>query len=129
MKNIICWCKSHGLQYVIQDIICNAQRAQITFDNYPEYSVILSQLYNIARRKQWQIDTHTVTRTIWIYTAADAATIAEYNAKLERLTGYFWQLIHDGKPSQEAGKLQAQFAIDNDLIDVYMLQFGHSPTP
>ena len=129
MKSIILWLKSHGLQYVIQDIICNCQRAQISVDNCPEYSVILSELHKISHRKQWQIDTHITTKTIWIYTAEDAAKIAEYNAKLERLTGYFWQLIHDGTPSQEAGKLQAKYAIDNDLADVYIMQFGHAPTP
>lgn len=128
MKKIILWCKAHNLNYIIQDLICNCKRIELNFETHAEYSIYLSQLYKIRYKKHWTIDTHINTKTIWIYTTADAETIKEHNNKLDTLTTYFWQLIHEGKTSREAGDLQRQFAIKNGLYDVYKMYFERSAT-
>ena len=122
IAKLINWCIKHNYNnFTVQDCINNNQCVVLSFTDYNIYSAV----YNIVKKLR---NTHIETKTffggefegyIYLYNIDNYNDINVYNDNKLKLIDIFWYAKHDGYSSADAQKMQLQYAIDNNLIDIY----------
>ena len=121
IAKIITWCIKHSYNFTVQDCINDNQRIILSFTDYNIYSAV----YNTVKKlKNVHIESKTFFQGefegyIYLYNIDDYNNINAYNDNKLKLHDIFWYAKHDGYSSAEAQKMQLQYAIDNNLIDIY----------
>lgn len=113
MKNLIMFCKRYNLNYEVQNIICSLQRIAIHCNNYDEFSAVLSLFRN---KRQYTVDSHYYTFTIWIYNKCDHDFIKQQNENKMLLVNMFYTALQQGKTQTEAKQIQYNYAVDNNML-------------
>jgi hypothetical protein len=121
ISKIINWCIKHNYRFTAQDCINNNQRVVLAFTDYNIYSAV----YNTVKKLK---NTYTESKAffsgdfegyIYLYNIDDYNDIKDYNNNKSKLHDIFNYAMHEGCSSEDAQKIQYQYAIDNNLIDIY----------
>ena len=121
ISKIINWCIKHNYQFTVQECINNNQRVVLAFTDYNIYSAV----YNTAKKlKNVYIDSKAFfggdfEGYIYLYNIDGYINIKDYNNNKLKLHDIFNYAMHDGYSSEDAKNKQYQYAIDNNLIDIY----------
>lgn len=122
INKIINWCIKYNYNnFTIQECVNNNQRVKLTFADY----YIFNAVYNTVKKlKNVHIETTTFFSGgfegyIYLYNIDGYNDIKKYNNNKSKLHDIFNYALHDGYNASEAQKMQYQYAIDNDLIDIY----------
>ena len=117
MNKIIMWCKRHNVPYTVENIGYNMQCVRIyTDDDIYSYTAIANQLYKVANRNNWKIDTNYYTGVIRVYNYSDYEYLQAQNNNINTLVDLFYLTLREGKTQEEAKQKQYQYAIDNNML-------------
>ena len=121
IAKIINWCIKHNYNFTIEECVDNNQRVKLEFTDYNIYSTVLS---TVRKLKNVHIETWTIFLVqfegyIYIYNIDDYNNIKSYNGNKSKLHDIFNYAMHNGYSSEDAQKMQLQYAIDNSLIDIF----------
>ena len=122
IAKLINWCITHNYNnFTIQECVNNNQRVKLEFTDYNIYS---SVLFTVRKLKNVHIETKTIFSsefdgTIYIYTDESWNNIVNYNNAKSKLHDIFWYAKHDGYSSEDAKNKQYQYAVNNNLIDIF----------
>ena len=122
ISNIINWCIKHNYNnFTIQECVNNNQRVELLFTDYNIYSAVLSTVRKLknVHIETWRAFSQIFEGSIYICDNDTWNNITEYNDNKSKLIDIFWYAKHDGYSSADAQKMQLQYAIDNNLIDIY----------
>ena len=122
IDKLINWCIKHNYNnFTIQDCVNNNQRVKLEFTDYNIYN---SVLFTVKKLKNTHIETKTFflggfDGCIYIYDIDGHNDIVNYNGNKSKLHDIFNYAMHNGYSSEDAQKMQLQYAIDNSLIDIF----------
>ena len=122
IEKLINWCIKHNYNnFTIQDCVNNNQRVKLEFTDYNIYSVVYN---SVKKLKNVHIESKTFFSgefdgIIYIYTDESWNNIENYHNSKSELIDIFWYAKHDGYSSADAKNKQYEYAVDNNLIDIY----------
>ena len=122
IAKIINWCIKHNYNnFTIQECVNNNQRVKLEFTDYNIYSAVLS---TVKKLKNVHIESRTFfggefESYIYLYNIDNYNDIKVYSNNKSILHDIFNYAMHDGYNSADAKKMQLQYAIDNNLLDIY----------
>ena len=123
ISKIITWCIKHNYNnFTIQECVNNNQRIELLFTDYNIYS---SVLFTVKKLKNVHIETWRAFSSqafegiIYICDNDTWNNIVNYNNAKSKLIDIFWYAKHDGCSSEVAKNKQYQYAIDNNLLDIF----------
>ena len=123
IAKIINWCIKHNYNnFTIQECINNNQRIKLSFTDYNIYNSVLltaKKLKNVHIETWRAFSNQAFEAIIYICDNDTWNNITEYNDNKSKLIDIFWYAKHDGCSSEDAKNRQYQYAIDNNLIDIY----------
>ena len=122
IAKIINWCIKHNYNnFTIQECVNNNQRVKLEFTDYNIYSAVLSTVRKLknVHIETWRVFSQIFEGSIYICDNDTWNNITEYNDNKSKLHDIFNYAMHNGYSSEDAKKMQLQYAIDNSLIDIF----------
>ena len=119
---LINWCIKHNYNnFTIQECVNNNKRVELSFTDYNIYSAVYN---SVKKLKNVHIESKTFfggefEGYIYIYNIDDYNNIKSYNGNKSKLHDIFNYAMHNGYSSEDAQKMQLQYATDNNLIDIF----------
>ena len=122
IAKIINWCIKHNYNnFTVQDCVNNNQRVKLEFTDYNIYSAVYN---SVKKLKNVHIETWTIFLVqfdgcIYIYDDDNWNNIENYHNSKSELIDIFWKAKHAGCSSEDAKNKQYEYALKNNLIDIF----------
>ena len=121
IAKIINWCIKHNYNFTIEECVDNNQRVKLSFTDYNIYSAVYNSVKKLknVHIETWRVFSQIFEGSIYICDNDTWNNITEYNDNKSKLHDIFNYAMHNGYSSEDAQKMQLQYAIDNSLIDIF----------
>ena len=104
--------------YTAKTVQYNSGKCAVIIDGFNTIDFVDS-IMQIYKRSNVHIDFNVYTMTAHIMNKSDYEADRAYNTAKTDLINVFWQSIHNGKNQQEAKKIQYEYAVKHNIVDVF----------
>ena len=104
--------------YIAKTVQYNSGKYAVIIDGFNTIDFVNS-IMQIYKRSNVHINFNVYTMTAYVMDKSDYEANKAYNTAKTDLINVFWQSIHNGKNQQETKKIQYEYAVKHNIVDVF----------